>query len=122
MRGGEADSTLANFLREDGRASIIPLVKQALHINPSLRIMATPWSPPGWMKSSDSMIGGTLNASAYEPYATYLVKCIQAYAVEDVPLYAITPQNDPLLAPSTYPGMLLSASEEAELIKNHRGP
>jgi len=84
--------------------------------------MATPWSPPGWMKSGDSMIGGTLNASAYEPYATYLVKCIQAYAAEGVPLYAMTPQNEPLHAPSGYPGMLLSASEEADLIKHHIGP
>ena len=122
MPAGQTDPTLANFSLEHDRASIIPLLKQALHINPRLRIMATPWSPPGWMKSSDSMIGGTLNASAYESYATYLVKCIQAYAVEDVPLYAITPQNEPLLAPSTYPGMLLSASQEADLIKNHLGP
>ena len=86
MPAGQTDPTLANFSIGHDRASILPLLKQALHINPRLRIMATPWSPPGWMKSSDSMIGGTLNASAYEPYATYLVKCIQAYAVEDVPL------------------------------------
>src|SRR5258708_3096805 len=73
MPAGQTDPTLANFSLEHDRVSIIPLLKQALHINPRLRIMATPWSPPGWMKSSDSMIGGTLNASAYEPYATYLV-------------------------------------------------
>jgi glucosylceramidase len=119
---GQTDPTLANFSLEHDRVSIIPLLKQALHINPRLRIMATPWSPPGWMKSSDSMIGGTLNASAYEPYAHYLVKCIQAYAAEGVPLYAITPQNEPLHAPSGYPGMLLSYREEGDLIKNHIGP
>ena len=122
MPAGQTDPTLANFSLEHDRASIIPLLKQALHINPRLRIMATPWSPPGWMKSGDSMIGGTLNASAYEPYATYLVKCIQAYAAEGVPLYAITPQNEPLHAPSGYPGMLLSDREEGDLIKNHIGP
>ena len=122
MPAGETDPTLANFSIGHDRASILPLLKQALHINPSVRLMATPWSPPGWMKSGDSMIGGTLNASAYEPYANYLIKCIQAYTAEDVPLYAITPQNEPLHAPSGYPGMLLSASEEADLIKNHLCP
>jgi len=99
MPAGQTDTMLANFSIEHDRVSILPLLKQALHINPSMHIMATPWSPPGWMKSSDSMIGGTLNANAYEAYANYLVKCIQAYAVEGVPLYAITPQYEPVLAP-----------------------
>src|SRR5437868_1219988 len=89
MPAGETDPTLANFSIGHDRASILPLLKQALHINPSVRLMATPWSPPGWMKSGDSMIGGTLYASAYEPYATYLVKRIQAYAADGVPLYAM---------------------------------
>jgi|SRR2546421_8433786 len=65
------------------------------------------------MKSSGSMISGTLNPSAYGSYAHYLVKCIQAYATQGVPLYAITPQNEPLHAPSGYPGMLMSSTEEA---------
>ena len=119
---GETDPTLANFSIEHDRASIIPVLKQALRINPSLRVMATPWSPPGWMKSSDSMIGGTLNASAYELYANYLVKCIQAYAAEGIPLYAITPQNEPLHVPTGYPGMLLEATEEATFIAHYLGP
>ncbi len=68
------------------------------------------------------MIGGTLNPSAYGSYAHYLVKCIQAYAAQGVPLYAITPQNEPLHAPSGYPGMLMSSTEEATFIKQHLGP
>src|SRR5207237_10074001 len=71
MPAGQTDPTLANFSLEHDRVSIIPLLKQALHITPRLRIMATPWSPPEWMKSGDAMIGRTPNASACQPDASY---------------------------------------------------
>lgn len=122
MPEGQTDPMLANFSIQHDQAYIIPALKQALHINPRLRVMATPWSPPGWMKSSGSMIGGTLNLGAYEMYARYLVTCIQKYAAQGIPLYAITPQNEPLHAPSGYPGMLLSPTEEATFISHHLGP
>lgn len=122
MPVGQTDPTLATFSIQHDRASILPLLKLARRINPHLQIMGTPWSPPGWMKSGDSMIGGTLNTSAYESYAHYFVKLIQAYAAQGVSLYAITPQNEPLLAPSGYPGMRLSSTEEATFITHHLGP
>jgi len=55
-------------------AYILPILKQALSINRATTIMATPWSPPGWIKSSGSMIGGSLNSSDYQVFANYLVK------------------------------------------------
>jgi O-glycosyl hydrolase len=85
-------------------------------------VMASPWSPPGWMKTSDSMIGGTLKPDAYQPLADYFTKFLEAYAEAGVPVRYITPQNEPLYVPSGYPGMSLSAEQQNNLIKNYLGP
>ncbi|MGD0326603.1 MAG: hypothetical protein ABSD45_23010 [Terriglobia bacterium] len=78
--GGQPDPTLANFSIAHDQADIIPLILQAKALNPQLEIMANPWSPPGWMKDSGSMIGGSLLSSMYAPFANYFVKYVQAYA------------------------------------------
>ena len=122
MPPGKTDPTLAHFSIDHDRAYIIPLLLQARRINPHLTVMATPWSPPGWMKTSDSMIGGTLRPEAYQPLADYFAKFIEDYAAAGVPIRYITPQNEPLFIPGGYPGMFLSATQADDLIKNHLGP
>jgi glucosylceramidase len=117
MPAGQTDPTLANFSVAHDNAYILPVLQQALSTNPSLTIMATPWSPPGWMKTSGSMIGGTLNSGAdYQAFASYLTKFVQAYDAAGVPISLITPQNEPEFSPSNYPGSTLTASQEATLI------
>jgi glucosylceramidase len=122
MPAGQSDPTLANFSIAHDQAYILPVLKQALSINPSITIMATPWSPPGWMKTSDSMIGGTLNSGDYQVLADYLTKFVQAYDAAGVPIALITPQNEPEYSPSNYPGSTLTASQEASLIGDNLGP
>ncbi len=122
MPSGQTDPTLANFSIAHDQAYILPVLKQALSLNPNITIMATPWSPPGWMKTSGSMIGGTLNSGDYQVFADYLTKFIQAYDAAGVPISLITPQNEPEYSPSNYPGSTLTASQEASLIGNNLGP
>lgn len=119
---GQTDPSLSHFSIAHDSAYIIPVLKQALRINPAIKIMATPWSPPGWMKSTDSMEGGTLNTSAYGPYANYFVKFIQAYRAQGIPIYAVTPQNEPLYTPVGYPGMSMPAADQTNFIKSSLGP
>jgi glucosylceramidase len=117
MPAGQTDPTLANFSIAHDNAYILPVLKQALSTNPDITIMATPWSPPGWMKTSGSMIGGSLNSgSDYQAFANYLTKFIQAYDAAGVPISLITPQNEPEFSPSNYPGSTLTANQEASLI------
>ncbi|MGG4146278.1 discoidin domain-containing protein [Paenibacillus algorifonticola] len=116
MEKGQEDPTLAGFSIEHDEDYIIPALKEALSLNPSMKIMATPWSPPGWMKTSDSMIGGTLKEGYYDELANYFVKYVQAYSDEGIPISYVTPQNEPMGTP-TYPGMFLSAYQESTLIK-----
>ncbi len=125
---GQSDPTLAKFSINHDRAYILPILKQALALNPSLKFMANPWSPPAWMKTNGSMFGnanghtGTLIPADYAPLAQYFVKFIQAYQAQGIPIYAITPQNEPSYAPDNYPGMILSASDELNFIKNYLSP
>ena len=122
MPSGQTDPSLADFSIAHDDSYIIPILQQALQLNPATTIMATPWSPPGWMKSSGSMVGGTLNSSDYQVYANYLVKFIQAYQSAGVPISLISAQNEPEYSPSNYPGSTFTSTQEANFIANDLGP
>src|SRR5579859_3378003 len=125
---GQTDPTLSKFSINHDTAYILPILKQALALNPSLKFMANPWSPPAWMKTNGSMYGtsnghiGTLIPSDYGPLAQYFVKFIQAYQAQGIPIYAITPQNEPGYAPDSYPGMSFPATDESTFIKSYLSP
>jgi glucosylceramidase len=119
---GQLDAELARFSIDANRSDVLPVVKRALAINPSLKVMASPWSAPAWMKSGGSLIKGTLRADAYPAFAEYLRRYVQAYQAEEVPIFAITLQNEPHFEPENYPGMRLTPSQRADVIKNHVGP
>src|SRR5690606_35192952 len=97
------------------RAEIIPVLHDALAANPDIRFMATPWSPPAWMKDGGSLNGGSLAPEHYRDYADYLVRAVQAYAEEGVRISELTVQNEPLLE-TGYPSTAMSAAEQAELL------
>ncbi|MCL2016773.1 MAG: hypothetical protein FWG68_11065 [Defluviitaleaceae bacterium] len=116
------DTTLANFSIDYDREHIIPLLHRAMELNPQLMIMASPWSPPGWMKTTGSMIGGQLLPEYYEVYAEYFVKFIQEYAAAGITISAVTPQNEPLYVPGDYPGNFMDADIQANFINTALGP
>src|SRR5262249_45202852 len=101
--GGKPDPDLEHFSIAANRRHLLPVLREALAINPDLKIVASPWSPPGWMKSSGSMVGGRLRPEYYPAFATYLVRFAEAYAAEGVPIYALTIQNEPNFVPGDYP-------------------
>ena len=74
---GQEDMTLSNFSLSKDTPHLLPIIKQILSIQPTIKFMATPWSPPAWMKSNGSSIGGSLLPRYYDVYADYLVKYIQ---------------------------------------------
>jgi glucosylceramidase len=119
---GESDPDLAKFSIEHDRPDILPVLKEILAVNPDLRVIGSPWSPPGWMKTSQSMVQGALLPSAYPAFTRYLVKYIKAYAEAGVPIYAITMQNEPLNIPGNYPGMGMTAVEQAAFLRDNLGP
>jgi glucosylceramidase len=118
LPAGQSDTNLNSFSVAHDQADIIPLVQQALQLNPQLKIMANPWSPPGWMKDSGSMIGGSLLPSMYAPFALYFVKYIQAYQAAGITVNYISLQNEPLYGPANYPGMLMDAATQTVVLRD----
>jgi glucosylceramidase len=119
---GQSDPSLALFSIAHDQEDIIPLLLQARTLNPALKVMGTPWSPPGWMKTSGSLIGGSLLPSMYDAFAQYFVKYVQAYAAAGVPVDYVSLQNEPLYVPNDYPGMSMDASAALDILKNHMVP
>lgn len=119
---GQTDYPLAKFSIDPMRADVLPVVKQALAINPKLKVMASTWSAPAWMKSNDSLIQGALRPDAYGAFAQYLNKFADAMQAEGVPLFALTVQNEPHFEPKDYPGMRVNSEARARLIGDHLGP
>jgi glucosylceramidase len=122
MPAGETDPTLQHFNVTANLRDVIPTVREALAINPALRIIGSPWSAPAWMKTSDNLIGGELLESFESAYADYLVKYVDVYRSYGIPIFALTVQNEPGYSPATYPGMTMSAATRARLIGQYLGP
>ncbi len=113
---------LSDFSIAHDRATIIPILKEIRAINPDLLIIASPWSPPGWMKTSGSMLSGELAATQYRTLADYFVKFVRAYTDEGLPIYAVTPQNEPHFVSGSYPGMRMDAVDQARFVGEELGP
>ena len=122
---GHSDPKLLHFSIAHDLYYIVPELRQALALNPATTMLATPWSPPAWMKNNDSLGNlnhkGTLRWSDASALARYFVKFIQAYAQAGVPIAAVSPQSEPTNATS-YPGLELSEPAEARFVKSYLVP
>ncbi|PPK86419.1 glucosylceramidase [Neolewinella xylanilytica] len=118
---GETDPEMRLFSLDPDRRHLIPVLKEILEINPDIRLMASPWSPPVWMKDNRTSKGGSLLPEFYPAYARYFVKYIQGMAAEGIPIDAITVQNEPL-HPGNNPSLLMLPEDQAEFVGKHLGP
>jgi glucosylceramidase len=118
---GQTDPQQLKFSLEPEQKDFLPILKEILRINPAIKIMGSPWSPPTWMKTNGDSKGGSLKPEYYAAYALYLVKYIQSMQKEGVAIDALTVQNEPL-HPGNNPSLLMYAHEQADFVKNHLGP
>jgi glucosylceramidase len=116
---GQTDYGLRHFSVAHDQTQILPLLRQAERLNPHLTMLATPWSPPAWMKTGGSLIGGRLidKPEIYRAYAAYLVKFVQAYRAEGVHVDLLTVQNEPQNVKPSIPGTDMSSAQEAKVIE-----
>ena len=117
------DPDLNTFSLERNRVSLIPLIKDALRKRKNkIKIMASPWSPPAWMKTTGEMnFGGKLKDEYRDIWADYYCKFIQHYENEGIPMWGLSVQNEPE-AKQTWDSCLYTAEEERDFVKNHLGP
>ena len=118
---GHTDMSLDSFSLNKDTVDLLPILKQIVAINPAIKIIATPWSPPVWMKDNSSTIGGSLQTQYYDVYAKYFVKYIRAMQANGIIIDAVTPQNEPL-NPGNNPSLSMTAAEQTNFIKNNLGP
>ncbi len=121
MPAGESDPQLTHFNLGPDRTTVISALQQILKINPKIKILGSPWSAPGWMKTNDALKGGHLKPGDYGVYARYFVKYLRAMRQAGIRLSAITVQNEPL-NPKNTPSMVMFAPEEKRFIAQYLGP
>lgn len=121
LPNGQTDENLDNFSLNPDMANLIPVLNEILDINPNIKILATPWSAPTWMKTNNNTIGGELLPQYYSTYANYFVKYIQGMAAQGITINAITVQNEPE-NPFNNPSMVMNAQQQSDFIKTHLGP
>lgn len=98
------------------------MIRAARAINPNLKVMITPWSPPAWMKTPNSLMGGALNFDFAQDLARYFVRVIQEYENRGIPVAALTIQNEPHYAASDYPSMAMSDQDQIRFIRDYLAP
>ncbi len=119
---GQTDPDLSEFSIGHDRAYILPRLREARRLNPELRFMASPWSAPGWMKDTGSMVTGSLLPHHQQTYAEYFARFIRAYRDAGIPTHYLTVQNEPLYEPADYPGMELLPEQAGSFIAGNLAP
>ncbi len=119
--GTEQDPGLDRFSIAPDRKALIPVLKKILAINPELKLLATPWSAPAWMKTNGKSAGGSLKPECYGVYARYLSAYIKAMRTEGINIDALTVQNEPL-NPDNNPSMFMPAEAQGLFIREYLGP
>lgn len=118
---GQTDLKLEKFTLKEDEQDVIPVMKEILAINPDIKILGSPWSPPLWMKTNHNIQGGRLQKQYYSVYAQYFVKYIQGMKKHGINIEAITIQNEPFNDGNT-PSNQFFAKEQSNFIKNDLGP
>jgi glucosylceramidase len=121
MPAGQTDVNLTNFSLSLDTVDMIPLLKEILLINPNIKLLGSPWSPPVWMKDNANSMGGSLLPQYYQAYANYFVKYIKAMKANGIIIDAVTLQNEPQHGGNN-PSMVMSALQQAEFVKTNLGP
>ena len=125
LPAGASDPALSRFSIAHDEAYILPALRQARSLNPQVQLLASPWTPPAWMKANHSLGNagnrGKLLPAAYGPWGRYFARFLEAYARAGVPMNAVTPENEPGV-PTLYPGLDLSAGSEATWIAHDLEP
>ncbi len=119
---GQTDPQLLHFNVTPNLGDVIPTMREILSVNAGLRIIASSWSAPAWMKTSENLIGGELLEQYESAYADYFIKYLDTYRGYGIPIFALTLQNEPSFTPITYPGMEMPAATRARIVAQYLGP
>ncbi|KAG9045998.1 hypothetical protein FS837_005290 [Tulasnella sp. UAMH 9824] len=115
------DTSLSQFNTNSVPSAVWTVLADIKSIQPSIKLYILPWSPPGWMKDSGTMKGGSLKSQYFTTYANYLLKSVQAFTSKGYSVYALSLQNEPLNSNPTYPTAYLTSANAATIGQTLRG-
>jgi len=121
LPAGQTDEAMAKFDLGYDKKYLIPVLQEILKINPAIKILGSPWSPPVWMKTNGDTRGGSLKPEYYKAYAKYLVTYIQQMKKNGITIDALTVQNEPL-HPGNNPSLLMPAEDQKAFVRDALGP
>jgi glucosylceramidase len=121
MPAGQTDPGLSRFSIAHDLTDVVPLTRRALQLNPAIKVMGTPWSPPPWMKDNDDYRLGWVESQYYPALAQYFVKYVQAYAAQGIPISFVSVNNEPTCC-ATYPSANWNGSGLQFFTKTHLLP
>ncbi|MFZ0684013.1 MAG: glycoside hydrolase family 30 beta sandwich domain-containing protein [Terriglobales bacterium] len=120
---GKTDRELKRFTIAHDRPYILPILREARNLNPDMFLFSSPWSPPGWMKSGGSLLGGSMRRVYMPVYARYFVKFLEDYFQAGVPIQAVTVQNEvDTDQDARMPACIWPQEYEIEFVRDHLGP
>ncbi|MCF7964464.1 MAG: glucosylceramidase [Methylobacter tundripaludum] len=119
----DGDVELKHFSIEHDRQALIPMIREAIDLSGGkLKLFASPWSPPAWMKTNGMMNnGGKLKPEYRQTWADYYVRYIQEYGREGIPIWGLTVQNEPE-ATQTWDSCIYTGEEERDFVRDYLGP
>lgn len=119
----ETDTEFKSFNIDRDRQYIIPVIKKAQQISKEpISFLASPWSPPAFMKTTDQMNhGGKLRLEYRQTWARYIAKYIKVYREEGIDISMITVQNEPE-AVQTWDSCIYTAEDEMIFVRDYLGP
>jgi glucosylceramidase len=119
----DGDLAMKHFSIARDRRILIPYIKAALKLKPDLKLFASPWSPPTWMKFPKAYNYGNMigKKEILDAYALYFVKFVQAYKAEGIPIHQIHPQNEPV-ANQKFPSCVWKGGQMRDFIRDHLAP
>ncbi|KAJ7648111.1 glycoside hydrolase [Roridomyces roridus] len=109
------DTSFRQFNINNAPSYLFSVLMDILSINPSLKVHIVPWSPPGWMKTTGTMNGGTIQPGLISAYPTYLLNAVQGFTNLGIPIYAISVQNEPENSNPTYPTCTMTPDTEGQI-------
>jgi glucosylceramidase len=117
------DKELKSFSIDHDRTYRLPFIKAALATAKTpFKLMASPWSPPAWMKTNGDMLrGGRLKPEYRAAWASYFGRFVEAYEAEGVAIWGLSVQNEPL-AVQTWESCIFTGEEERDFVRDHLGP
>jgi O-Glycosyl hydrolase len=119
----QPDPQLSKFSIDPDKPFVLPILREALDVNPELFYFSSPWSPPGWMKPNGTMLGGAMDNRHFPAYAQYFVKFLEAYRAAGIPVRAVTVQNEVQADQGgLMPACTWTTELECEFVRDHLGP